>query len=103
MTASNCCTPIKSVPIVKESAIPAPLFKLFDVAILHHESESGTVSNELIQILGIIWSPHYARSAGWWYHVRYLNEPTGIDSHLPLGHEEDCKEDELRAVQIGIF
>ena len=103
MTACNCCTQIEPGQLVEKDAIPAPLFQLFDVAILHYESETGEVSDVLIQILGIMWQPHCSHVSGWWYHVRYLNRPVGIESHLPPGYQDDCQEDELRAAQIGIF
>ena len=89
---------IEPEQLVEKDAIPAPLFRLFDIAILHFECETGEVSDALIQILGIMWQPHGDRAPGWWYHVRYLNRPTGIESHLPPGHQDDCQEEELRAV-----
>lgn len=77
------------------STVPAPKFALFDVAVMHYESEDGQVSDELVQIVGCAWCLSASLTTAWWYHVRYLEKPTGINSHLPVGHQEDCLEDEL--------
>lgn len=84
-------------PLYIDSAtVPQPLFNLFDVVILHYESESGQVSNQLVQVVGLCWCPAYTRIVSWSYQVRYLYRPDGIEGHLSAGHQEDCQEGELR-------
>ena len=88
----------QSPQYIDSVTVPKPLFNLFEVAILHYESEFGEVSNELVQIVGLSWHPAQTRVVAWWYHVRYLNQPTGIEGHLSAGHQEDCLENELRRI-----
>lgn len=77
------------------STVPEPKFAMFDVAVMHFESEEGESGDELVQIVGFRWHPSGTFVTAWWYHVRCLEKPTGINSHLPAGYQEDCLEDEL--------
>ena len=79
---------------VHQEAVPPPRFRLFEVAILHFESEEGYVTNDEVQILGLIWSPNFSKVPGWWYHVRFLRKPAG-ENRLVAGYQESCREDEL--------
>ncbi len=98
VSVPNRNPPNQSPYLIEAAAIPAPKFKLFDVAILHYEGEHGQVSNELVQIVGLSWNPVGTYVVDWWYHVCYLYQPTGIEGHLSPGHKEDCLENELRSL-----
>ncbi len=85
---------------INRSTIPSPRFGLFDVVILVWQREDGNVTNDVVQILGFVWCPKYARDPGWWYHIRYLEKPIA-DGHLSAGHQEDCHEDELSTLTLS--
>ena len=79
----------------KSSEVPAPKFELLEVAVLEWVSgDDGTVKKELVQVKGVVWNPATAWAAGWYYYVRNLYPPFG--NYLPVGHEEECSENDLR-------
>ncbi|PZO55454.1 MAG: hypothetical protein DCF15_10415 [Phormidesmis priestleyi] len=94
MTACNR-TELALLPtFIHPESIPPPKFQLFDIAILHFQSEAGNVTKDKVQIKGLTWSPFHFRFSGWVYCIRYLHQPTGSEKLKP-GHEELCEEAEL--------
>ena len=84
---------------VKPETVPAPLFGLFEVAVMHWQTEDPAIAHDdLVQVVGMAWNPTYSNIAGWWYHVRYLYAPVG--GHLSAGHQEDCSEADLRKWEV---
>lgn len=86
---------------VNSAAVPANKFELFEVALLHYESEDGITEDELVQVVGLSWCPAYSLVASWGYHVRSVSKPSGFNAHLAVGHQEDCLESELRRLEIA--
>ncbi len=80
---------------IDSSSVPVPKFQLFDVVMLHSESEEGAISDDLVQIVGLCWCPSGSRVIAWWYEIRALEKLNGINSHLSAGHQENCIENEL--------
>jgi hypothetical protein len=94
MTTCKHLSPEDLPGFLELAPILPPRFRLLEVAILCYEDEYGELSKDLIQILGCTWNPKESRVSGWWYHIRYLSEPTH-SPHLGAGFQEDCREVEL--------
>lgn len=80
--------------VIDRSSVSYPRFSLFSLVILRTESEKKGVTHEPVQIVGMTWNPKDTFVEGWWYHIRYVNQP--LDSPwLSAGYQEDCPESDL--------
>jgi hypothetical protein len=100
MTTHKHLSPEDLPGFIDPSPMLPPRFRLLEVAILCFESEDGEICEDLIQVVGVIWNPKLALVSGWWYHIRYLNQPTHSPS-LGAGFQEDCREGELMPLSIS--